>query len=50
MKSLDITLAQSGFYKGFNNTVAFSSKIIIALIVVSGPLSIPSLLEKCLGT
>ena len=34
LKDLDISLAPSGFYKGFNNTVAVASKVIIALIVV----------------
>lgn len=48
MKSLDITLAQSGFYKGFNNTVAFSSKIIIALIVVWAVIN-PESAGKVLG-
>ncbi len=34
LNALDITLADSGFYKGFNNTVAIASKVIIALIVI----------------
>jgi len=34
LKTLDISLASSGFYRGFNNTVAVASKVIIALIVV----------------
>ena len=34
LKELNIGVAEDGFYKGFNNLVALSSKIIIALIVV----------------
>jgi choline-glycine betaine transporter len=34
LKELSIGVAEDGFYKGFNNLVALSSKIIIALIVV----------------
>ena len=34
LKELNIGLAESGFYRGFNNLVALASKIIIALIVV----------------
>ncbi len=34
LSNLDIKLAGGGFYKGFNNTVALASKIIIALIVI----------------
>ncbi|NKB75725.1 MAG: BCCT family transporter [Gammaproteobacteria bacterium] len=34
LKELNIQLAESGFYRGFNNLVALASKIIIALIVI----------------
>lgn len=34
LTELDIGLADSGFYKGFNHTVAVASKVIIALIVL----------------
>ncbi|MEM7563281.1 MAG: BCCT family transporter, partial [Pseudomonadota bacterium] len=34
LKELNIGIAEDGFYKGFNNLVALTSKIIIALIVV----------------
>ena len=34
LTELDINLADSGFYKGFNNIVALASKILIALIVI----------------
>ncbi len=34
LTTLNIGLADSGFYKGFNNKVALASKILIALIVI----------------
>ncbi len=34
LKELNISLAEHGFYKGFNNLVAIASKILIALVVL----------------
>ncbi len=48
LKDLDISLAPSGFYKGFNNTVAVASKVIIALIVVWAVIN-PESAGKILG-
>ena len=48
LKTLDISLASSGFYRGFNNTVALASKIIIALIVVWAVIN-PESAGKILG-
>ncbi len=48
LKTLDISLASSGFYRGFNNTVAVASKVIIALIVVWAVIN-PESAGKILG-
>ncbi|MFK8077195.1 MAG: BCCT family transporter [Granulosicoccus sp.] len=48
LKDLDISRAPSGFYKGFNNTVAVASKVIIALIVVWAVIN-PESAGKILG-
>ncbi len=48
LTDLDISLTDSGFYKGFNSLVALASKIIIALIVVWAAL-FPEQAGKILG-
>ena len=48
LSQLDITLADSGFYKGFNNTVALVSKVIIACIVIWAVLN-PETAGRILG-
>ena len=48
LRQLDIGLSDSGFYKGFNNVVALTSKIIIALIVIWAAIN-PEAAGKVLG-
>jgi choline-glycine betaine transporter len=48
LRQLDIGLSDSGFYKGFNNVVALTSKVIIALIVVWAAIN-PESAGKILG-
>ena len=48
LRTLDIKLADSGFYRGFNNTVALTSKVIIALIVLWAAVN-PESAGKVLG-
>ncbi len=48
LRELDIGLSTSGFYKGFNNAVALTSKVIIALIVIWAVID-PEAAGKVLG-
>lgn len=48
LKALDINLAKSGFYSGFNSIVALASKVIIALVVVWAVIN-PEAAGKILG-